>query len=82
LAPTLLKTVYRGLCFEPSLPREDWWRRTKAELYERIRREYEHGGGTIRGIARKFGIPWRMVREAVISAVPVNAKCRKERDRS
>jgi hypothetical protein len=27
------------------------------ELFEQIRREYEHGGGTIRGIAKKLGIP-------------------------
>jgi hypothetical protein len=46
-------------------------RRAKVELYEQIRREYEHGGGTIRGIARKWGIHRRMVREAVLSAVPV-----------
>ena len=34
------------------------------ELFEQIRREYEHGGGTIRGIAKKLGIHRRMVREA------------------
>jgi transposase len=44
------------------------------ELYEQIRREYEHGGGTIRGIAKKLGIHRRMVREAVVSAVPVKRK--------
>ena len=49
-------------------------RRAKVELYEQIRREYEHGGGTIRGIARKLGIHRRMVREAVVSAVPVKRK--------
>jgi hypothetical protein len=49
-------------------------RRTKVELYEQIRREYEHGGGTIRGIAKKLGIHRRMVREAVLSAVPVKRK--------
>jgi hypothetical protein len=40
--------------------------RAKVELYEQIRREYEHGGGTIRGIAKKLGIHRRMVREAVV----------------
>jgi hypothetical protein len=40
-------------------------RRAKVELFEQIRREYEHGGGTIRGIAKKLGIHRRMVREAV-----------------
>ena len=49
-------------------------RRTKVELFEQIRREYEHGGGTIRGIAKKLGIHRRMVREAVLSAVPVGRK--------
>jgi hypothetical protein len=49
-------------------------RRAKVELLEQIRREYEHGGGTIRGIAKKLGIHRRMVREAVLSAVPVERK--------
>ena len=44
------------------------------ELFEQIRREYEHGGETIRGIARKFGIHRRMVREAILSAVPADRK--------
>ena len=44
------------------------------ELFEQIRREYEHGGGTIRGIAKKLGIHRRMVREAVLSAVPGERK--------
>jgi hypothetical protein len=26
------------------------------ELYEQIRREYEHGAGTIRAVARKLGV--------------------------
>ena len=49
-------------------------RRAKVELFEQIRREYEHGGGTIRGIAKKLGIHRRMVREAVLRAVPVERK--------
>jgi len=49
-------------------------RRTKVELFEQIRREYEHGGGTIRGIAKKLGIHRRMVREAVLSAIPAERK--------
>ena len=44
------------------------------ELFEQIRREYEHGGGTIRGIAKKLGIHRRMMREAVLSAVPIERK--------
>lgn len=40
------------------------------ELFEQIRREYEHGVGTIQGVAQKFGVHRRMVREAIESAVP------------
>ena len=49
-------------------------RRAKVELFEKIRSEYEHGDGTIRGIAKKLGIHRRMVREAVLSAVPIERK--------
>jgi hypothetical protein len=49
-------------------------RRAKVELFEQIRREYEHGGGTIRGIAKKPGIHRRLVREAVLGAVPLERK--------
>jgi CHAT domain-containing protein len=31
-------------------------RRTTVELFEQIRREYEHGAGTIKGVARKFKV--------------------------
>jgi transposase len=44
------------------------------ELFEQTRREYEHGDGTIRGIAKKLGIHRRIVRAAVLSAVPVERK--------
>ena len=44
-------------------------RRRKVELFEEIRREYEHGVGTISGIAAKFGVHRRMVREALVDAV-------------
>jgi len=40
------------------------------ELYEQIRREYEHGVGTIKGVARKFQVHRRMVREAIGNALP------------
>jgi transposase len=40
------------------------------ELFEQIRREYEHGAGTIKGVAQKFGVHRRMVREAIGDAVP------------
>jgi len=49
-------------------------RRTKVELYEQIRREYEHGVGTIKGVARKFKVHRRMVREAIANAVPRDRK--------
>jgi len=44
------------------------------ELFEQIRREYEHGAGTIKGIARKLGVHRRMVREAIANAVPLARK--------
>ncbi|HEX2186201.1 MAG TPA: IS21 family transposase, partial [Chloroflexota bacterium] len=40
------------------------------ELFEAIRREYEFGIGTVAGVARKFGVHRRLVREALGSAVP------------
>lgn len=40
------------------------------ELFEQIRREYENGVGTIKGVARKFGVHRRMVREALGNAAP------------
>jgi transposase len=45
-------------------------RKATVELFEQIRREYEFGLGTIQGVARKFGVHRRLVREAVQSAVP------------
>ncbi len=49
------------------------WRR-KVELFENIRREYEFGEGTIRGVARKLGVHRRMVRDAIGKAVPLPRK--------
>jgi len=49
-------------------------RRAKVELYEQIRREYRHGVGTIKGVARKLGVHRRLVREAVGSALPPERK--------
>ena len=40
------------------------------ELFEQLRREYEFGVGTIKGVARKFGVHRRLVRQAVNSALP------------
>ena len=44
------------------------------ELFEEIRREYEHGAGTIKGVARKLGVHRRMVRDALASAMPRERK--------
>ena len=40
------------------------------ELFEELRREYELGVGSIAGVARKFGVYRRLVREAVGCAIP------------
>jgi len=45
-------------------------RRSKVELFEQLRREYEFGVGTIAGVAKKFGVHRRMVRQAINSASP------------
>jgi transposase len=50
----------------------DW--RSKVELFEQIRREYEFGVGTIAGVAKKLKVHRRMVREAIGSALPVLRK--------
>ncbi len=50
----------------------DW--RTKVELFEEIRREYEFGIGTIAGVAKKLKVHRRMVREAIGSALPAPRK--------
>jgi transposase len=49
-------------------------RRTKVELFEQIRREYEFGIGTIKGAAHKLGVHRRMVRQALASAEPPERK--------
>jgi hypothetical protein len=49
-------------------------------LFETIRREYEVGVGTIQGVARKFSVHRRLVREALQSAVPA-ARKRPQRER-
>ena len=45
-------------------------RRAKVELFEQIRREYEFGIGTIKGVAHKLGVHRRMVRQALANAEP------------
>ena len=55
-------------------------RREKVELFEQIRREYEFGVGTIKGVARKLGVHRRMVRQALADAWPPQRK-RTQRER-
>ena len=55
-------------------------RRAKVELFEQIRREYEFGVGTIKGVARKLGVHRRMVRQALPDAEPP-ARKQPERER-
>ena len=49
-------------------------RRARVELFEEIRREYEHRTGTVRGIAKKLGVHRRTVRQALDSAIPQKRK--------
>jgi len=49
-------------------PGVDW--KAKVDLFEQLRREHEFGIGTIAGVAAKFGVHRRMVRQALAGAVP------------
>jgi transposase len=49
-------------------------RRAKVELFEEIRREYRNGVESIRGLAKKFGVHRRMVRQALKDALPPERK--------
>jgi transposase len=44
------------------------------QLYNRLRREYEHGLGTIRGVAQKYKVHRRTVRAALKNTVPPKRK--------
>ena len=46
----------------------DW--KAKVELFEQLRREYEFGLGTVQGVAAKFGVHRRTVRQAIAGALP------------
>jgi hypothetical protein len=49
-------------------PGVDW--RAKEDLFEQLRQEHEFGTGTIAGVAAKFGVHRRVVRQALFNAVP------------
>jgi hypothetical protein len=40
------------------------------ELFAEIRREYQFGVGTIKGVSRKLGVHRRVVRQALADALP------------
>jgi hypothetical protein len=44
------------------------------QLYKRLRREYEHGLGTISGVANKYKVHRRTVRAALKNAEPPKRK--------
>ena len=46
----------------------DW--KVKVELFEQLRREHEFGIGTVAGVAAKFGVHRRLVRQALAGALP------------
>ena len=46
----------------------DW--RAKVDLFEQLRREDELGVGTIAGVAARFGVHRRRVRQAIAGALP------------
>ena len=46
----------------------DW--KAKVDLFEQLRREHEFGIGTIAGVAAKFGVHRRVVRQAMAGALP------------
>ena len=49
-------------------------RRAKVELFEQIREIAEFGIGTISGVATKYGVHRRMVRQALADALPPERK--------
>src|SRR6202050_3787653 len=46
----------------------------RMQLYKRLRREYEHGLGSIRGVAQKYKVHRRTVRAALKNTVPPRRK--------
>src|ERR1700692_1687467 len=66
----------RLFCFgrKPGMEKQVLNRRKDVELFEAIRREYQFGVGTVKGVARKFGVHRRLVREALADAVQKERK--------
>jgi hypothetical protein len=54
-------------------------RRAKVELFEQIRREYEFGVGSIKGVARKLGVHRRMVRPSAGGCTATGAQAEQTR---
>ena len=50
----------------------DW--KARVELFEQLRQEHEFGVGTIAGVAAKFGVHRRMVRQAIADALPARRR--------
>ena len=50
----------------------DW--NARVELFEQLRQEHEFGVGTIAGVAAKFGVHRRMVRQAIADALPARRR--------
>ncbi len=65
--PTLRPSTYGHPGFAGGLG-VDWIARV--ELFEQLRQEHEFGVGTIAGVAAKFGVHRRMVRQAIAGALP------------
>ncbi len=49
-------------------------RKKKVELFEQMRRDYEFGNISIRGIAKKYGVHRQTVRQAIKDALPPERK--------
>lgn len=65
--PTFRRSTYGHPGFAGGLG-VDWIARV--ELFEQLRQEHEFGVGTIAGVAAKFGVHRRMVRQAIAGALP------------
>lgn len=64
---------------QPTVARLDrgTWRglESQRDLFEQLRREHEFGIGTIAGVAAKFGVHRRLVRQAIGNELPPKHRC-------